>query len=216
MKTRVIATTVTLLALVGVASPALATTIDFTGAGAADYDVVSQSYGDSAEADLSYRTLQGGNNWGQTATQSENFVYYWADANYSQDQAIFAAHQGEKQELALQAGSGLRFTSVTFDLGSYPNVTKDTAFKLFDASWNELLSNSALSIDASAGALITLAVNTSALYFQMGDNWNNGIRSVSFATAPAAVAQTPIPAALPLFLSALGVLGFAARRRKLA
>ena len=29
-----------------------------------------------------------------------------------------------------------------------------------------------------------------------------------------AVATTPIPAALPLFLSAIGALGFAARRRK--
>jgi len=56
-----------------------------------------------------------------------------------------------------------------------------------------------------------LAVNTTALYFQMGDDWNTGIRSLSFETA---VATTPIPAALPLFASALGILGFAARRRR--
>jgi MYXO-CTERM domain-containing protein len=55
-------------------------------------------------------------------------------------------------------------------------------------------------------------VNTTALYFQMGDDWNAGVRSLSFQTA--AVATTPIPAALPLFVSALGMLGFAARRRR--
>jgi hypothetical protein len=31
--------------------------------------VVSQSYGDAAAADLSYRSLAGGNNCGQSATQ---------------------------------------------------------------------------------------------------------------------------------------------------
>src|SRR4051812_20305165 len=54
------------------AAPAQATTIDFTGAAAVDYGAVPQTYGDSAEADLSYRTLAGGNNWGQTAVQSAN------------------------------------------------------------------------------------------------------------------------------------------------
>lgn len=197
---------------VAVSLPAQATTIDFSGAGVADYDVVSQSYGDSAEADLSYRTLAGGNNWGQSATQTENFVDYWADPNYSHDQAIFAAHQGNKQEFSLQAGSGLHFTSVAFNLGAFNNATLGAAFKLYDASWTEILSNDTLSIDGTTGALISLAVNTGALHFQMGDNWNTGIQSVSFQTA--GVATTPIPAALPLFASALGVLGFAARRRK--
>jgi len=202
----------TSLAAVSFAMPALATTVDFTGAGAGNYAVVSQSYGDSAEADLTYRTLAGGNNWGQTATQSANVVDYWADANYSGDQAIFAAANSNKLELGLLAGSGLGFTSVTFKLGSYPNATQSAAFKLFDAGWNLLASNDTLSIDGATGALVSLAVNTTALYFQMGDNWNTGIQSVSYQTA--AVAATPIPAALPLFATALGAMGFAARRRR--
>jgi len=201
------------LAILALASPAQATTIDFSGAGVADYDVVSQSYGDSAEAGLSYRTLNGGNNWGQTATQSADHVDYWADANYSHDQAIFAAANGNKLELSLQAGAGLHFTSVTFDLGGFNNADKAPALRLYDAGWNEILNNPAFGISGTAaGGLVTLAVNTSALYFQMGDDWNTGVRSVTFQTA--GVATTPIPAALPLFASALGVLGFAARRRK--
>jgi hypothetical protein len=204
----------TLLAGAGLAMPVQAATVDFTGAGAANYDDVSQGYGDSAEADIGYRTLNGGNNWGQFATQTADHAEYWAVTNYSGDNAIFAVSNGNKLEVSLLAGAGLGFTSVSFDLGGYPNIDKTTAFRLYDAGWNLLLSDDTFAISATTGGLITLAVNTTALYFQMGDDWNTGVRSLSFQTA--AVATTPIPAALPLFLSALGALGFAARRRKAA
>jgi len=196
-------------------APAQATTIDFTGAGTLNYDPVAQTYGDSAAADLSYRSLTGGNNWGQTATQSADHVDYWAEANYSHDQAIFAVAGTDKLELGLQAGGGLHFTSVTFDLGSYPDSTRSIAFRLYDAGWNEILSNASLSIDGSAaGALVSLAVNTSALYFQMGDNWDTGIRSLTFQTAANTVAATPIPPSLLLFLAGIGGLGLTGWRRK--
>ena len=85
-------------------------------------------------------------------------------------------------------------------------------YKLFDANWNELTSGNGFTISGmAAGTLISLAVNTTSLYFQMGDDWDVGVRSLSYQTA---VATTPIPAALPLFAGALGVLGFAARRRR--
>jgi hypothetical protein len=214
MKFRILAALVGISALAAVSMPAQATTIDFTGAGAANYDDVSQTYGDSAEADLSYRTLGGGNNWGQFATQTADHAEYWADTNYSGDNAIFAVNNGNKLEVALQAGSGLQFTSITFDLGGYPNIDKLTAFRLYDAGWNEILSDAAFPIDAAAGGLISLAVNTTALYFQMGDDWNTGVRSLSFQTAAMGVGTVPIPAGLPLFASALGALGFAARSRR--
>jgi hypothetical protein len=211
MKMMMAATGLMSLALAALATPAAATTIDFSGAGTVDYDTVSQNYGDSAEADLSYRTLSGGNNWGQTATQSDDHVYYWADPSYSHDQAIFATANGNKLELGLQAG-GAAFTSVSFHLGSFPNFTQSVAFKLYDAAWNVLLSSDTLLIDGNTGALVSLAVNTTALYFQMGDNWNTGIQSVSYQTV--GVATTPVPAALPLFATALAVMGVAARRRR--
>jgi hypothetical protein len=214
MKTKMMAAILglTSLAAMGAAMPAQATTIDFSGAGVANYDTVSQSYGDSAEADLSYRSLDGGDNWGQTATQSFDHADYWSQANYSHDQAIFAASGGSKLELALNAGAALHFTSVSFNIGSYPDSAQVGAFRLYDAGWNLLLSSDTLGIDASTGALVSLAVNTSALYFQLGNNWNIGVRALTFQTA--GVATTPIPAALPLFATALGAMGIAARRRR--
>lgn len=194
------------------AMPAQATTIDFSAAGSANYDIVSQDFGDSAEADLSYRTLSGGPNWGQSPAPVAGYVDYWADPSYSHDQAIFAATAGSKLEIGLQAGAGLGFTSVAFDLGGYYNGNVNTAFRLYDAGWNELLSSDSFPIDANAGGLISLAVNTTALYFQMGDDWYAGVRSLSFEST--AIAATPIPAALPLFASALGLFGFLGWRRK--
>ncbi|WP_395022934.1 hypothetical protein [Dongia sp.] len=201
-----------LLAAVTLAIPAQAATIDFTGAGTVNYEDVSQGYGDSAEADIGHRTLGGGNNWGQFAAQTADHAEYWADTNYSGDNAIFAVSNGNKLEVSLLAGAGLGFTSISFDLGGFPNIDKTTAFRLYDAGWNLLLSDDTFAISGTTGGLVTLAVNTTALYFQMGDDWNTGVRSLSFQTA--AVATTPIPAALPLFASALGALGFAARRRR--
>jgi len=213
MKFRILAALVGLSALAAVSMPAQATTIDFTGAGVNDYDDVSQSYGDSAEANLSYRSLNGGNNWGQTATQLADHVDYWAETTYSHDQAIFSVANGNKLEVSLAAGAGLTFTSVTFDLGGHNQTDKVVAYRIFDAGWNEIANDAAFFVSGNTGGLVTLAVNTTALYFQMGDDWNSGVRALSFQTA---VAATPIPAALPLFVSALGALGWAARRRKAA
>lgn len=197
----------------GVAAPAQATTIDFTGAGASNYDDVSNSYGDSAEADLSYRSLNGANNWGQSATELGDHAEYWNDSNYSGDNAIFSVANGNKLEVALHAASGLKFTSVTFDLGSFPNADRNIAYRLYNAGWTELLNDPSFLVSGTAaGGLVTLAVDTTSLYFQMGDDWDVGVRSLSFTTA--AVAATPIPAALPLFAGALGALGFAAHRRR--
>lgn len=201
-------------AIVASGSVASAATVDFTGAGVANYDIVAQSYGDSAEADFSYRTLNGGNNWGQFATQASDHVDYWADANYSGDQAIFASSNGQKLELGLAAGAGLKFTSITIDLGSYPNSTRNIAFKLFDAAWKEILGDDLLSVDGTSGVdtLITFALNTTSVYFQMGDDWDVGPNSVSFETAK--LTATPLPGTLVMFGSGLAGLFGAYKRRK--
>jgi hypothetical protein len=50
--------------------------------------------------------------------------------------------------------------------------------------------------------------------FQILPGWSSG--TIDFAHLNVSVSTTPIPAALPLFASALAGLGFVARRRKLA
>jgi hypothetical protein len=200
------------MALLAAAPDASAITVDFTGAGVGNGSPVSQSYGDSASADLSYQTLNGGNNWGQNAVQAQNggTVSYWT-GGYSGDQAIYANSNGQKLELQLDAGPGLVFTSITFNLGGYSDANRLIDFKIFDANWTELLSGASFFISGTTGGAITLSLlNTSSIVFQMGDDWNAGLTGVTFDVAQ--VSAVPVPGALILLGSGLlGFAGFGAR-----
>lgn len=211
----------TVLIASGLAGSANAATVlvDYTGAGAANYDTVSQSYGDSAEADLSYRSLNGGNNWGEFATQSANFVSYWNDANYSGDQAIFAVSNGNKLELTISAASGLYIQSLDFLLGSYPNVDRNIDFKIFNGAW-DLIDEGTRIVDDALGATFAYGFSPlsdySVIHIQFGDDWDVGVNSLQYTTAriDAPPSSVPLPAALPLLISAIGGLAFYGKRRR--
>jgi hypothetical protein len=74
----------------------------------------------------------------------------------------------------------------------------------------------------NGGALSTLSLAAGTYYLRLfgllPGNINSGhaLSAISGSIAAVAVATTPIPAALPLFASALGLFGFMARRRKAA
>jgi hypothetical protein len=74
--------------------------------------------------------------------------------------------------------------------------------------WTYHLSFSNLSLTSSAAVI--------AFFGNSTQGWNDEGFGIDNILVTANVAATPIPAALPLFASALGVLGFAARRRKAA
>lgn len=79
-----------------------------------------------------------------------------------------------------------------------------------------------LSLGSNNGALGTMSLAAGTYYVRMFGllvgNINSGhaLTGVSGSIAAAAVAATPIPAALPLFASALGLFGFMGWRRKSA
>jgi hypothetical protein len=219
LKNSILHTLFTASALVLGISQAEAATVDFTGAGTVNYETISQNYGDSLSANLSYRTLFGGNNWGSTATVLSNNGEYWATPNYSGDQAIYADVNGSKLEVRLDAAAGLKFTSIDFKFGSYPNSTLTTNYKVYDSAWSLLASADGFSVLGTGGALLSLALlNTTSVIIQFGDNWNVGLNSVSYNVDEiGAVSQVPVPGALVLFGSGVaGLLGYGARRKKAA
>ena len=193
---------------------ASAVTVDFTGAGTTNYEVVSQNYGDSTSANFTYQSLVGGDNWGLAAAQSSDHALNWAQTQYSGDNAIFSSQQGSKLELRIDAGAGFELTNVQFNIGSYPNVSLTTAYRIYDGNGNLLDSSAAFAV-SSLGSVWSLAsTNIGSVILQLGDNFNVGVTSVTYDVRKTNVSPVPIPAALPLFLSALGMAGYIGRRKK--
>jgi hypothetical protein len=208
------------VALMSIASLASAATVDFSGAGVNNNDLVSQAYGDTADVNLSYRTLGALNNWGPGATQyictDCNTVRYWNTATFSTDQAIFAAIGDGKLEVRLDAAPGLAFSSVAFHLGTWPGGdTNDSEYRIYSGAGVLLQSLAPVPISgSSAGLLVTFSPpnpDVTSIIFQLGDNWNRGINSLSYET----VSAVPLPGALLLMGSGLaGLIGLGRRRFK--
>ncbi len=195
-------------------APASAITLDFTGAGSANYDVVSQAYGDTTAANFSYRTLVGGDNWGLLATQASDHADYWAQAQYSGDNAIFASANSHKLELRIDVGAGQELFNLQFNIGSYPNISRTAAYQIFDGSGNLLDSSSAFNASNLGSVLALASPVIGSVILQLGDSWNVGVTSISYEIRNASPDAVPIPAALPLLASALGFVGFFGRKRK--
>jgi hypothetical protein len=194
-------------ALWAAAPSASATTVDFTGAGVANGDDVSHISAGGNSLDFDTRDV-----FGKFSSETVDHVDYWNDPNYSHDNALFSVHDGEVFQLTMTAGPGQLFTSVAFNFGGFSNADRSEDWAIWGDGFN-FINSGTVSIDGDTGGLVSLTgLNNSQLIFQFGTDWNGGLQSLSFTT----VAQTPIPAALLLFGTALASLGGLARRRRAA
>jgi hypothetical protein len=198
-------------------APASATVVDFSdlgNGGGGAWGAVPQSFGDThGVVNFTYRSLQGGNNWGEDANQSSGHVNYWSGSDFSHDDAIYAVKSTDKLQLRMDAGEGQHFTNVQFHFGGYPNTDQYAEYKVFDQNWSLLGSATNFFISGSTGALLALAPNSTSLVLQIGDTWNAGINWVSYTVAPNDV---PLPAGVVFLLTGLLGIGGAGRMRKAA
>jgi hypothetical protein len=141
--------------------------------------------------------------------QSADYNYSWTmDSNPTPTFHVTGSETGVADftgqamgsSAALPTGTLWFYASPSF-FGGFGFVDQATGGSLFDFSGDQIYS-----LDETAP---NFAPGT---YLMTFDNNNN--RNYSATLTVAAVAATPIPAALPLFVSALGGLGFVGWRRR--
>jgi hypothetical protein len=195
------------------AAPAMAVTsvVTFSPASCSvacvNTSLVAQSFGDTADVDLTYRATAG---IGNTAT-AEGSLRYWNDS-YSNSPAAYAQSGfGEIRFDVLTPGT---LTLDSIDLGGWPNTPRTIAVRVYDLSYNLLASSNPV-----APALSLLTVNfgqssTSGLIFQFGlDGFNGGIQNVTFSFNDG-TDVVPEPASWAMLIAGFGLVGATLRRRR--
>jgi hypothetical protein len=187
------------------ATPAAATTVDFSGVGTADGDHIDSVV--TSDGVFHFAT--------DPFSAGAYYVRYRQTPDYSGDQALYPAYDGGTFTMAIDANPGVVFTSFTFDFGGQPN--QSLAMRYFVATWpsHALIANDVFFfVDGATGGLVTLTnLNLTGILLEFASSKNVGLRSVSYTVA-APVATTPIPGAVVLLGTGLAGLGALARRKR--
>ncbi len=201
--------------LAAFAAPVSAATyvLDFTGLG-----VVPDTYGDSSEADLSYRAIDA-TQFGNVATT--NTLQYWTTGYGDLPGALWGTPNPSHGEIRIEATNASDTVTIASFLAGGWVADEALEWYVYDLSFNQLSSGTGTAPDLTS---VLVSPNTSAtggLIFQWGgDAWDVGINEFTFSVgdpnptirvtvdAPA----VPLPAAGWALLTGLG--GFAAMRRQ--
>ena len=223
------------LAAILVGGHAQATTyvLDFT----ASSQAILQDFGDNAEVDLGYRAVQSiGQNgsWGDTllTTGSLNF---WTTGYSDLGGAAWGGPNPSRGEIRIEATDATDMVTLnSFDVGSWSG-TQSVNWYAFDLAWNTVGTGTGTVANAGTRLSFTPGVGaTGGLIFQWGDNaWQVGLQNFAFtvgaATTPPTVVSfsnpnpgpvnprpsvIPLPAAAPLLLSGMALLGWVRTRRR--
>ncbi|HVZ02718.1 MAG TPA: hypothetical protein VHA35_24635 [Dongiaceae bacterium] len=211
------------LAATGWGLSAQATTLDFNSVTPAGMTCVGTDshpcYGDNvgSAADTTYGTYTEGNGFtpnvalhfnnsalGNPATPGLGF---WGGSSSGTVLGLWASFV--TGYVTLTASPGFNVKLNTIDVGTFG--TQSTSFDILSGGINgTLLTSLSFNSGNTESLLVGLVAQELTIRWT---NWNTGIAGLNFDQV--AVATTPIPAALPLFASALGGLGlFGWRRRK--
>ena len=126
----------------------------------------------------------------------------------------FVDGRGNNEVLSFYFSQAVKFVSITF---SYNDGNDDFAFFFNDDSNNNLVGDRVWREKdiPSSGTFTLTALNSGSAYNAFGTLFGIGAfgNNDEFKIASVTVSAVPIPGALPLLLSALGAMGWGARRR---
>lgn len=170
---------------------------------------IDADYGDIAgQLDVQYTTYNG------AAIASTNLLV-WNDLYNELDQVAYASFSGGMAEIFLKPLNGATVTLNGFDLGAWPDTTRNSQVTILDGAFNVLFSSGPTSIGTLPANLSThFAFDLSSddgIRIQWGpDAYNVGIDNIDFTLSSTPV---PLPAAAWLMAPVVAGLGLLRRRR---
>jgi hypothetical protein len=193
------------------ALPAHAAVLDFTNTGCTSsgvYCLIPQTYGDTADVDVSYRTIQKSD--GQTVGAGLfDFKSGYGDLTHVVFGGTDMTHY--LAEITLTAKAGRLLSLQSFDFATYGGRSSKVPINVFDLDGNVLTSGN---FSTNSPKHATLAMNSdflSGVVIRWGpDSYNVGLDNIRYDTLLAA----PEPATWAMMLMGFGTLGWSMRRRQ--
>ncbi|MBU1375917.1 MAG: PEPxxWA-CTERM sorting domain-containing protein [Alphaproteobacteria bacterium] len=118
-------------------------------------------------------------------------------------------------EIFLQPLSGFQVTLLGFDLGAWPNQTRNSQVTILNGAGQVLSPSTALTVDGQVHSHLSYNFTSAdGIRIQWGpDNYDVGIDNVEFALSAVGPAGVPEPASWALMIAGFGMAGVALRRR---
>ena len=213
-------------ALAGIAVSALAapafgavTTLDFSGnicglAGGdacSNYGVVGQSYGDSAEADVSYRSVVK-----QTGVVFQNHLQFWNAGYGNLAGVVWGGNGATFSEIAITPTAGYEVSLLSFDFATYLGRFASVPLQVFSGGGVMLL-DATLPTDYPTHNSLTLntAYFGDGIILRWGPNgYDVGLDNLRFDVRAVEATAVPEPASWALMIAGFGLAGAAIRSRR--
>jgi hypothetical protein len=160
---------------------------------------INQAYGDSANIDVIYQASPG----------SANSMFFWADA-YSGLVAVAYGDSNNTPTILIVPTAGNMVTLAGFDIGAWPNTTRNSQVTVIDlASGTALVNTGAIAIPGNVPTNFSINASSGAGFLiNFGpDGFDVGIDNIAFTTS-----VVPEPGSWALM--ALGLAGVAAVARR--
>ncbi len=182
--------------------------------GCSNYAQIGQGYGDSAGADVQYRSITTA-----TGVTYEPFLKYWS--GYGDLPGVVwggAGQSGYTSEIVIAAAAGYEVSLIGFDFATYLDRSATVPFAITSLSGAAIYTGT---VGTGSPTHAALAINSA--YFGDGirlrwgpDGYDVGLDNIAFDVRVADTAAVPEPASWALMIGGFGLVGGSLRNRRSA